>query len=193
MKKLSLYIFLVLMFCNTVKALPKCEGEDHVQWTNCQGTYLDKDITRSDDEGKFKITRDFTGEFGSVPGQRHGKGFSKVYKDGSLFVTYFGKFKDGIPHGKGTEIFSAEGKYVGEFKDGNRQGQGTFTYANGDKYVGEWKDDKMHGQGTYTWADGRKYVGEWKDNKMHGQGTLTYANGRVEKGIWKNGKLAEPN
>ena len=131
------------MFCNTVKALPKCEGEDYVQWTNCQGTYLDKDMTRPDDEGKFIITRDFTGEFGSVPGQRHGKGFSKVYKDGSLFVTYFGKFKDGIPHGKGTEIFSAEGKYVGEFKDGNRQGQGTFTYANGRVEKGIWKNGKL--------------------------------------------------
>ena len=143
MKKLSLYIFLVLMFCNTVKALPKCEGEDYVQWTNCQGTYLDKDMTRPDDEDKFIITRDFTGEFGSVPGQRHGRGFSKVYEDGSLFLTYFGMFRDDIPYGKGTEIFS-----------------------DGAKYVGEWKDGKYHGQGTYTYPDGRVEKGIWKNGKL---------------------------
>jgi hypothetical protein len=170
MKKLSLYIFLVLMFCNTLQALPKCEGEDYAQWTNCQGTYLDKDITKPDNESKFKITRDFTGEFGNVPGQRHGKGFSKVYKDGNLILTYFGEFKEGKPNGQGTEIFS-----------------------DGDKYVGEFKDGKFHGQGTYTWPNGDKYVGEWKDGKFHGQGTFTGTDGTVKKGIWKNGKLAEPN
>ena len=159
------------MFCNTVQALPKCEGEDDAQWTNCQGTYLDKDITKPDVKGKFKITRDFTGEFGSVPGQRHGKGFSKVYKDGSLILTYFGEFKDDKPNG-----------------------QGTIIYSNGAKYVGEFKDGKIHGQGTFTASDGRQYVGEWKDDKQHGQGTFTGADAIVKKkGIWKNGKLAEPN
>ena len=170
MKKLFLYIFLVLMICNTVQALPKCEGEDYVQWTNCQGTYLDKDITKPDVKGKFKITRDFTGEFGSVPGQRHGKGFSKVYEDGSLFLTYFGKFKDDTAHGKGTKIWSDGTKYFGEYKDGIR-----------------------HGQGTYTWADGRQYVGEFKDGTQQGQGTFTGTDGTVKKGLWENGKLVEPN
>jgi len=32
MKKLSLYVFLVLMWCNTAQALPECEGEDDTQW-----------------------------------------------------------------------------------------------------------------------------------------------------------------
>ena len=49
------------MFCNTVQALPKCEGEDDTQWTNCEGTYLKKEVGPG-------VTRDFTGEFGSVPG-----------------------------------------------------------------------------------------------------------------------------
>ena len=171
MKKLSLYIFLIFMFCNTVQALPECEGENDAQWTNCQGTYLDKDITKPNDEGKFKITRDFTGEFGSIPGQRHGKGFSKGYRDGNLILTYFGEFKEDKPNGQGTKI-----------------------YSNGAKYVGEFKDGKIHGQGTFTASDGRQYVGEWKDDKQHGQGTFTGADGIVKKkGIWKNGKLAEPN
>ena len=143
MKKLSLYILLVLMFCNTAQALPKCEGKDDAQWTNCQGTYLDKDITKPDVKGKFKITRDFTGEFGSVPGQRHGKGFSKVYKDGSLILTYFGELKDDKPNGQGTEI-----------------------YPNGAKYVGEWSDGFFNGQGTYTWPDGTVKKGIWENGKL---------------------------
>ena len=41
MKKLSLYVFLVLFFCNigwTKSALPECKGNNYEQWTNCQGT-----------------------------------------------------------------------------------------------------------------------------------------------------------
>ena len=38
MKKLFLYIFLVLMVCNTVQALPKCKGTDPNKWHNCSGT-----------------------------------------------------------------------------------------------------------------------------------------------------------
>ena len=41
MKKLSLYVFLVLFFCNigwTESSLPECKGSDSEQWTNCHGT-----------------------------------------------------------------------------------------------------------------------------------------------------------
>ena len=76
MKKLLGILVLGLMFCNTVQALPECEGEDDTQWTNCQGTYLKKEIGPGS-------TRDYTGEFGSVPGKRHGKGSSQIYKDGN--------------------------------------------------------------------------------------------------------------
>ncbi len=136
MKKLSLYVFLVLMWCNTAQALPECEGEDDTQWTNCQGTYLKKEVEPG-------WTRDFTGAFGSVPGKRHGKGSSKVYKDGSLSSTY-----------------------VGEFKDGELHGQGTFTWAYGEKYVGEWKDDLQHGQGTFIFANGTVDKGIWENGEL---------------------------
>ena len=85
MKKLSLYIFLVLMFCNTAQALPECEGEDDTQWTNCFGTHLKKDLGDG-------VTRDYSGEFGNTPGKREDKGKSKVYKDGNPIVEYVGEF-----------------------------------------------------------------------------------------------------
>jgi hypothetical protein len=46
-------------------------------------------------------------------------------------------------------------------------------------------------KGTYTWSNGTKYVGGWKEGEMHGQGTYTFADGRVDKGIFEKGKLIE--
>ena len=184
MKKLFLYISIVLFFFNTVQALPKCEGPT-ITWTNCQGTILNKYIGSPDDE--IKTTRDFTGEFGSFPGRRDGKGLSKLYRDGKLIFTYFGQFKNGFANGKGTEIHPDGHKYVGEWKDGTKNGQGTYIWPNGDKYVGEWKDGTKNGQGTSTYSNGDIFVGEYKDSKRHGQGTMTYSNGDKYVGEYNNG------
>ena len=92
MRILTLSFFLTLIFYNTAHALPKCEGDDDSKWTNCKGTYLQKDISKPGDENKF--TRDFIGEFGNTPGIRQGKGISKNYKDGKLRYIFTGNFKD---------------------------------------------------------------------------------------------------
>ena len=55
--------------------------------------------------------------------------------------------------------------YKGELKDGIRHGKGTQIHPYGWKYKGEWKGGLFHGQGTYTWSNGEKYVGEWKDGE----------------------------
>jgi len=183
MKKLSLYVLLVLMWCNVGNALPKCKGNDDTQWTNCQGTYQNKKLPEHPD-----FSREYTGEFGSVPGKRHGKGSSKVFENGSFYLTYVGEFKDDKPNGQGTHIYANGNKHVGGYKEGRYHGQGTFTWADGDKYVGEYKDGNRHGQGTYTWTTGEKYVGEFKDNKKNGQGTYTYAEGGKYVGEYKDGK-----
>jgi S1-C subfamily serine protease len=84
-------------------------------------------------------------------------------------------------------------KYVGEFRDGRPHGQGTETFANGNKYVGEYRNGKKN-EGTFTfgpsskWA-GDKYVGEYRNNKRNGQGTYTYADGLFMEGIWKDNKF----
>ena len=165
MKKLFLYSFLFIMFCNialTQSSLPECEGNDNnisefsmkhfikvKKWTNCQGTGI---------------------------GPKGGK--------------YVGEFYKGKFHGQG--IFTKAGrKYVGQYKNHKRHGQGTYTYANGDKYIGEWTKHKYSGQGTYIYANGDKYVGEWEKGLRHGNGTFTYSNARVEEGIWKKDKLVK--
>ena len=84
MKKLSLYIFLVLMLCNTVQALPKCESDILVEWTNCQGTWVLPDNEK------------YLGEF--KDGKFHGQG-TYTWSNGSRYI---GEFKDSKMHGQGS-------------------------------------------------------------------------------------------
>lgn len=159
MKKLSLYIFLVLMWCSVANALPKCEG-DETQWTNCQGIYLKKEVVPG-------WTRDFTGEFGSVPGKRHGKGASKIYKDGILNATYVGEYKDDKAHGQGTESLANGSKYVGEYQNGKPNGFGIMTFPRkptltGDKLIGQFKNGETDGQAAFIRANGQITKGEYR-------------------------------
>jgi hypothetical protein len=79
MKKLSLYIFLVLMWCNV--AFAECIKGD---CTNGYGTYT------------FASGNKYVGEF--KDGKRHGQG-TFTTADGGKYV---GEWKDGKPHGQGT-------------------------------------------------------------------------------------------
>ena len=142
--------------------LAKCEGDDDTKWVNCFGT-VKKEFSTSDK--KIKRIANFTGEYGSTPGKPGGKGVSRVYENGIFDSSYEGEWKDGKPHGQGTETTSSW-VYVGEWKNSEKTGQGTYALANGDRYVGEVKNGLFHGQGTYTVTDGEKYVGEFKDGNF---------------------------
>ena len=187
MKKLSLYIFVILMVCSLAQALPKCEGDHHTKWVNCFGT-VKKEISTSDK--KIKRIANFTGEYGSTPGKRGGKGVSRVYENGIFISSYEGEWKDGKPHGQGTESQSSY-VYEGGWKDGIKNGLGTFNKANGDIYVGELKDGKFNGQGTFSYAEGDSYVGEMKNGLFHGQGTFTFTDGSKYVGEFKEGKFVK--
>ena len=139
MKKLSLYIFVILMVCSLAQALPKCEGDHHTKWVNCFGTVK---IEFSTSDKKIKRIANFTGEYGSTPGKRGGKGVSRVYENGIFISSYEGEWKDGNPHGQGTETKSSH-VYVGEWKDGMKNGQGTLTFTDGEKFDGEWLEGKF--------------------------------------------------
>ena len=149
MKKFSLYIFLLLIFCTSLKALPKCEGDDYKQWTNCSGSY-------TNDSG-----RKYTGEFGDTPGIRHGQGVSIL--EGTKFE---GKFI----HDKaveGTLSYPNGNIYIGTFnKLGNFHGQGTFIFPDGSKFVGEFNNHLMDGPGVFTKSNGEIIKGIWKDGKL---------------------------
>ena len=134
--KIVVMIFLWYNIATAENALPPCQGEDHMQWTNCFGAYLKKDLKRDG------LTRDYAGEFGSSPGKREGKGTGAVYKNGNLLLTFVAEFKN------------------------DKSIRGTVTWPDGEKYVGEFKDGKENGQGTYTWPDGDKEVAVYKDGEV---------------------------
>ena len=142
MKKLLGIIVLGLLLSGNAYAestLPKCEGEDDTKWVNCFGT-VNKEFSTSDK--KIKPIANFTGEYGSTPGKPGGKGVSRIYENGIFVSSYEGEWKDGKPHGKGTETKSSW-VYVGEWKDGMKNGQGTLTFTDGEKFDGEWLEGKF--------------------------------------------------
>ena len=121
MKKLPLYFFLVLIFCNITFAqssLPECEGNDENiskysrkhfskmrKWTNCHGTAM------------------------GPKGQK-----------------YIGEFYDGEFHGQGTFTYGRNAirhGYVleGQWKNDVCHGQIITTYPDGRKFKGTWIDN----------------------------------------------------
>ena len=140
MKKLSLYIFLVLIICNITlsqSSLPECEEND-------------KNIS-SFSVGHFSKVRKWTNCHGTAIGPKGEK--------------YVGEFYKGKFHGYGTFAHAGR-KYVGQYKDHKKHGQGTYKYANGDKYVGNWKKSLRHGKGIFTYANGKVEEGTWKKDKL---------------------------
>ena len=178
-KLLSIFLLLVTSQVFAESSLPPYVGEDNKMWTNCYGAY--ELITNTEK----KQLRKFSGEFGSTPGFREGKGNSKVYINGEFYLEYIGEFKNNKAHGQGAETYADGSTYVGELKDGIYHGQGTWTSPDGDTWVGEFKENKMNGQGTVTYVKGNTYVGELKDNKRNGQGTMTWGDDKYV-GAWQN-------
>lgn len=107
---------------------------------------------------------------------------------------YRGECRNGLAHGKGR----AKGRdvYFGEFKDGNTHGRGTYTWANGESYEGDWVDgQRVHGK----YQDKRGiYEGDFLNYERNGYGVYKYncncgflsCNTCTDKGWWQNGKLA---
>ena len=118
MKKLSLYVFLLLMFCNV--GFAQCIKGD---CNNGYGTY-----TWEESGSKY------VGEW--KDGTMHGHG-TYLFPSGKKYV---GDWKDANEHGQGTTAYPNGDKHVGEYKNGYEHGQGTFTYANGKILKGEWKN-----------------------------------------------------
>ncbi len=192
---------MIFLWCNTATAesvLPPCQGEDSMQWTNCYGSYNDRDVTdyilkkfpkMEELYPNSYYTEDYDGEFGSQPGLKHGHGIRNLYLNDEIYSTYEGKYFNDQRKGYGVyENIMRGWKYVGEYKDGKRIGEGTMTWDNGDKFVGEFKDNAANGQGTYTNSDGDIFVGEYKDGKRNGQGTYTWPSGEKFVGEYKDGE-----
>ena len=108
MKKLSLFVFLVLMFCNV--GFAQCIESD---CKNGYGTFT------------FPNGRKYVGE--SKDNKKHGQG-TFTWASGAEYV---GEWKKNEMHEQGAYTWQGGDKYVGEFKDIEYHGQGTLIYADG--------------------------------------------------------------
>ena len=92
MKKLSLYIFLGLLFYNAVLALPKCEGENVFKWTSCIGAYI---ISDGDTEAI---------DFNVGDEKKLANPSFEEMKNFNFGTKYIGEMKNGYAEGIGTMI-----------------------------------------------------------------------------------------
>jgi hypothetical protein len=67
---------------------------------------------------------------------------------------YLGGCKNGLANGQG--VAQGTDKYDGKFKSGLPSGKGTYTWANGDTWDGSWKNGLRQGEGTYTFKTNGK-------------------------------------
>ena len=119
MKKLSLYIFLVLMWCNTVQALMPCEGDDYKKWNNCDGSFT------------YEDGRKYSGEWQN--GKKEGIG-QQSFPDGFKIIAEFNN--NGSPNGYGIGYLPSGGNHVGMFINGQKFGYG-ITISKNPSVMGE--------------------------------------------------------
>ena len=193
MKKLSLYIFLVLMFCNTVYALPLCKGENKrtltklFKWHKCIGT---EKISDHKYEGEYRFGKfDGHGTFFWSDGSKYIGKWKKGKKNGfGIYISsneqysYEGEWQNDLKNGIGiikdhdeisSAIFSNDNLVKKEIKIDIPDGEKIHIYSNGYKYDGNFKDGFKHGKGILISGDNNeKYTGEWKYGFKHGEGSL---------------------
>ena len=208
MKKLSLYVFLVLMFFLTTSANSKqqCKGTNSSKWTNCIG--FEKIKSPSD---ILILKGYYVGEY------QNGKYDGWGVVDYDDYHTYIGQFKNGNYQGKGIMVdpIAKDGKiYRGIWQDGEliedhgisllpqcEVGDEQWTNCqgyqedpeSGDEYIGEFINDKAFGEGTRTINSGKysghKYVGEFKEGEVEGLG-IYFSTGKIfHVGQFKNHKI----
>ena len=141
MKKLITILFLVLFGLSSTtyaeSSLPKCQGDDYKQWTNC---YAEIIFPRNEYKGEWK------------DGKFEGKGTLTEAWGG----VYTGDFKNNLAHGFGRQEEKDGSWWEGEFKNDLLHGKGIFVNYDGATFEGNFFEGFLHGQGIYTKLDGTK-------------------------------------
>jgi len=101
--------------------------------------------------------------------------------------SYWGYFKNGQFHGKGTYTYRNKDSYTGDFYKNSFQGTGTYNQpSKGETYTGQWKGDKKNGKGVWKNNDGESYTGSFKNDQSNGYGVWSHPDGDIYKGYFKN-------
>ena len=129
-------------------------------------------------------------------------------------VTWSGGCPGGVASGRGTLVWTREGKsteQAGALARGKKQGKWTVRYANGTAMEGSYVNGKANGRFVIRYAtggvdegeavDGQKhgrwverskhgtvYEGPYVRGKKHGQWSVRYKSGSSSEGTYENGK-----
>ena len=103
-------------------------------------------------------------------------------------AVYKGQMKNGLRHGRGTQVWTDGSKYEGEWRDDKTNGYGRLIHSDGDVYEGEWVNDTAYGYGKYYHAQGAIYEGQWENDYQEGKGKETWPDGTYYEGDYHKGK-----
>ncbi|KAK9837682.1 hypothetical protein WJX74_002866 [Apatococcus lobatus] len=110
---------------------------------------------------------------------------------------YFGEWRDGHPHGRGTYVSPDGEEYEGEWRYGKESGAGTLTKPDGARSYGFWLRGQRHGEVIYTPASvGNRraevlYLQQWEKNEMKEECVLRVAEDDVRRKQQKKLKKLE--
>ncbi|KAK9868987.1 hypothetical protein WJX84_003964 [Apatococcus fuscideae] len=110
---------------------------------------------------------------------------------------YFGEWRQGHPHGRGTYISPDGDEYEGEWRYGKESGAGTLIKPNGSRFYGFWLRGQRHGEGMYTPASvGNRraevlYLQQWDKNVMREECVLRVAEDDIRRKQQKKEKKLE--
>ena len=104
-------------------------------------------------------------------------------------ATYEGEMVDGLPDGKGKEIYKNGDEYVGQFLRGKKHGFGILYSPGKFRYCGNFVNNKMNGHGVIEYENGAVYKGEFKNGQYDGQGTFVDQTKTERTGLWVDGNF----
>lgn len=113
----------------------------------------------------------------------------RVQTSSRELATYEGEMTDGLPDGKGKEIYKNGDEYVGQFLRGKKHGYGILYSPGKFRYCGNFLNNKMNGNGVIEYENGAVYKGEFKNGLYDGKGTFTDQNKTEKSGAWSEGNF----
>lgn len=123
-------------------------------------------------------------------GMGEGRGTLIWSRDGKETERDSGPFHKGSLSGPGFKSFNNGTRLKGIWAAGKLNGWGTLTRTNGEVHRGFWHEGRWQGFGVHIWPNGDRFLGTWRDGKRQGFGILTWSSGERYEGQWADDVIA---